>query len=440
MAMTFSPSSSADYLSVVDDQHHHHSVPYSTSSTVADNELRVYVYRSVGWSWMMKPLEPTFRGPRPVDFPQAIDVFLWGGLSTALHEGLLPLFRRMILCLLVFYFVVLMVCTIAFADVLIVPGHPVANVARLVGLVLLTLTMAHGISSFLFLGTIHDRIDDAIHRVSIPFRHAGYDLSVETMWSCQWRGCCCFGKDCYIRIIPLSGGPLPLGLQDDYNDNNDDFAISPLSTNRREFQVAIFWSKGLAGLCGSASMPHFSEVRDIGTTQLVDSYTWGAIATQLQPLMYQYVNARTWTLSVGLWLGQVLVFLPVWMPQRLGNWEDSWWFTHLILGWFFVVLCSYNWVTRFVLETVLRRDVLGQMKQVVDELSPKVESRSGYTLQFELIESLGGFGSTGAFVRFLPSSNFTPAIVEASATTSTTMPTAAAAVDWHKRNPVQYWL
>jgi hypothetical protein len=71
-------------------------VDLSNSHKNNDEELIMQVYREFGfgWSFARSLKYPGMFDPRPTHCPEAIDAFLWGGLSTAVTEAFVPFARK----------------------------------------------------------------------------------------------------------------------------------------------------------------------------------------------------------------------------------------------------------------------------------------------------------------------------------------------------------
>jgi hypothetical protein len=378
---------------------------FSNSHKNNDEELIMQVFREFGfgWSFARSLKYPGMFDPRPTHCPEAIDAFLWGGLSTAVTEAFVPFARKRSQLSLA---ATILTCVLVMGPLngralppfqwLLPVAEDGATTTYLYYIIysILVFVLSQVLLSRLVVPIMKRADVDlrmAVQEMSPHFHRVGYDLVYETL------GARCGAYDAFVRIKSASSDHVARILEEgavvDYPA-----IVGPA------FRVLVFggqglgssWARAMGMNCCSKGTHLFVDGRPPELKHCIDQFTWGAVATEMRPLTLDY---STKLRSAGL---TAFLFCFLWI--HLWDEADLDMFGSILH--FVLLLVLPSLVVTFVLqpyvyekahESELRR----QLEQKIQSLSPLVEERSGYSVSAVTEGAVWG-GQSESFVYFQP--------------------------------------
>jgi hypothetical protein len=355
-----------------------------------EDDLRMVVFSECCRSSTTKGL--FFHEKRPSHFPAALDIFLWGGLSTRIHEVVKVCASKrqksfaLVMILAYFLIVAPLFWPLTFERLLEFSALAFFIYGALVAMVVFTLWIA----SRPFLNSLHLSMEAVVQDLAPHFHQVGYNITYEKQEG--W-----FSHLAFIRFTPRhTEGE---GVVDQLASTQ---AVALQRQQRhRFFRVAVYGQHVNPTSCGSDEYS-LMQVRPPELGAFVDEFTWGAVMTEIRPLTAQYLQVKSWISLLPMILFYVTVLIPsLFFHRDLGG---PWFFPVLLLMVFVPIFYPGSCLETFVLEKCRGQNILEQMQEKVQELAPMVEERSGYELVFSMEKD--SCCSTGGFVRFEPSNKF----------------------------------
>ena len=368
--------------------------------------LRVHVYREDGFNFRLPVQTPTFRSARPSSLPAAIDVFLWGGLTSFLDAMVSPAIKRanrVFFGVYLFGFLPLFGVTLYFLESY---DSALLFFLQIFLLLLLNFVVAWAINRPKATALPH-QIEEALLQEVVPhFRAVGYDLVLDV------RKATCLSAVVCVRIVPLGSGT---------TTSSTLIADPPTTTasTQEGFRVAVcgrnayptFFCSSKAASCPSLMLP-LDPGPIAATAAPLDPFTWGAVATEIRPLALQVQNTKAWQ-----WHFFILTFAAYIISGEMDDstghmWSMMAFITLLTLQIPLAVLEEDPMVYRLAsFVTFLRASALYTLlDHKVQELSPLVAARTGYDVSLVVEPDDWCRSSWGAYLSFQPcnTTNYNP--------------------------------
>jgi hypothetical protein len=372
-----------------------------------DEELIMQAYREFGfgWSFARSLKYPGMFDPRPAHCPDAIDAFLWGGLSTSVTEAFVPAaWKRLQLS----FAVRLVVFIIVFGPLFMSASPPFqwmfpvtedGTTTTYVYYILysvIVFVLSQVLLSCLVVPIMKRADEDlrlAIHEVAPHFHRVGYDLAYET------RHARCGAYDAFVRI--KSASPEHVAQI----NSTDNAVVDEPSSVGPEFRVLVYggvflgsyWVRAMGFNNCSKGTYFFIDGRPSELKPCIDKFTWGAVATAMRPLTLDY--------SSKLRSMQFIVFLFFFVWLQL--WDDVGVDICGSILTFVLLLVAPALVATFVLtpygyQKAHDAELRQQLEQKIQSMSPLVEERSGYSISAVAERTTWCSGQFQFFVYFQP--------------------------------------
>lgn len=372
-----------------------------------DEELIMQVYREFGfgWSFARSLKYPGMFDPRPAHCPEAIDAFLWGGLSTSVTEAFVPAaWKRLQLS----FAVRLVVFIIVFGPLFISASppfqwlFPVAEDGTTTTYIyyilysVIVFVLSQVLLSCLVVPTMKradEEIRLAIHEVAPHFHRVGYDLAYET------RRARCGAYDAFVKIKSASPEHVAQIHSKEAAVVHEPVSVGPA------FRVLVYGGVRLGSYllramgfnsCSKGTYL-FIDGRPPELKPCIDKFAWGAIATEMRPLILDY-SRKLRSMQFASFL-----FFYVWLHL----WNDA---DVDICGsilTFVLLLVVPALVVTFVLtpygyQKAHEAELRQQLEQKIQSMSPLLEEKSGYSISAVAERATWCSGQFQSFVYFQP--------------------------------------